>query len=246
VRDVKKLTALFDACFRIQREACEAAGHHIPLVVENVCGAQKWVGRARWNFGSFYLWGDVPALMPMTKRAVKSARPNREGVMAWTTGHLEGYWESNNPDGVKTPGFRFDGSGGSFQTANVEQTGFKSQGMNWSNREIRGQDFTRVAAKQRDDTTSWHGQNPDGRKGVPPRTAGHWTNPAEHEGVKQHGSGREWFAGDGKISSMTSSKSNARKAASAAIAKIPFVLAQHVARSWKPANFIEQEVEAAA
>lgn len=70
----KRLTALFDACFRIQREACEAAGRHIPLVVENVKGAQKWVGRARWNFGSFYLWGDVPALMPIVvKRRMKSA-----------------------------------------------------------------------------------------------------------------------------------------------------------------------------
>ena len=57
--------ALFDACFRIQREACEAAGHHVPLVVENVCGAQKWVGRARAHCGSLYLWGDVPALMPV-------------------------------------------------------------------------------------------------------------------------------------------------------------------------------------
>jgi hypothetical protein len=62
---------LFEACFRIQREACEAAGRHIPLIVENVRGAQKWVGRARWNYGSFYLWGDVPALMPMTKREFK-------------------------------------------------------------------------------------------------------------------------------------------------------------------------------
>ena len=70
-RDVKQLTALFDACFRIQREACEAAGRHIPMVVENVKGAQPWVGRVRWNFGSFYLWGDVPALMPMTLKAVK-------------------------------------------------------------------------------------------------------------------------------------------------------------------------------
>jgi len=61
---------LFDTCFRIQREACEAAGHHIPLVVENVRGAQKWVGRSRWNFGSFHLWGDVPALMPIAS-AVK-------------------------------------------------------------------------------------------------------------------------------------------------------------------------------
>lgn len=63
---------LFDACFRIQREACEAAGRHIPMVVENVRGAQKWVGRARWHYGSYYLWGDVPALMPMTFKGFKS------------------------------------------------------------------------------------------------------------------------------------------------------------------------------
>ena len=56
--------ALFDACFRIQGEASEAAGHHIPMVVENVKGAEPWVGRAKWHYGSFYLWGDVPALMP--------------------------------------------------------------------------------------------------------------------------------------------------------------------------------------
>lgn len=60
-----KEIALFEVCFRIQREACEAAGHRIPLIVENVRGAQKWAGRARWNFGSYYLWGDVPALMPI-------------------------------------------------------------------------------------------------------------------------------------------------------------------------------------
>jgi hypothetical protein len=63
---------LFEACFRIQREASAAAGRHVPLVVENVRGAQKWVGRARWNFGSFYLWGDVPALMPVTFKGVKN------------------------------------------------------------------------------------------------------------------------------------------------------------------------------
>src|ERR1700675_825012 len=62
---------LFNAQFRIQREACEAAGRYVPLVVENVCGAQKWVGRARWHYGSFYLWGDVPALMPITRKSVK-------------------------------------------------------------------------------------------------------------------------------------------------------------------------------
>lgn len=91
-RTLSELTALFDACFRIQREACDAAGRHIPLVVENVRGAQPWVGRARWNFGSYYLWGDVPALMPITFNA------------------------------VKVPSFRFDGSGRSFQTASVRRT----------------------------------------------------------------------------------------------------------------------------
>jgi hypothetical protein len=85
--------ALFETCFRIQREACEAAGRHIPLIVENVRGAQKWVGRARWNYGSFYLWGDVPALMPVTFK------------------------------GVKVPSFRFDGSGRSFQSESVKVAG---------------------------------------------------------------------------------------------------------------------------
>jgi hypothetical protein len=50
---------LFDACFRIQREAIAAAGRHIPLIVENVRGAQPWVGQAKANYGSFFLWGDV-------------------------------------------------------------------------------------------------------------------------------------------------------------------------------------------
>jgi hypothetical protein len=69
---------LFDTCFRIQREACEAAGHHIPMVVENVRGAQKWVGRSRWNFGSFHLWGDVPALMPLSN--LRGGRKSQSGT----------------------------------------------------------------------------------------------------------------------------------------------------------------------
>jgi hypothetical protein len=142
--------ALFDACFRIQREASEAAGRRIPMVVENVRGAQPWVGRARWNFGSYYLWGDVPALMPITFKA------------------------------------------------------FKSSGMNWSDQTKRGQDFTRIAGQQA----------MDGIKGVPHRTAGHWTNPGEHEGAKVRGPGR--------------------KAASAMIAKIPEPLSRHIARVYLP------------
>ena len=44
---LRKLNELFLAQFRIQREASEAAGRYIPMVVENVRGAQPWVGRAR-------------------------------------------------------------------------------------------------------------------------------------------------------------------------------------------------------
>lgn len=81
---------LFEACFRIQREASVAAcgvcggtgilgaipnrsdcfcidNPAVPLIVENVKGAQPWVGRAHWHYGSFYLWGDVPALMPSAR-----------------------------------------------------------------------------------------------------------------------------------------------------------------------------------
>lgn len=73
----KRLTALFDACFRIQREAIEVAGHFIPLVVENVRGANEWVGRSRWNYGSFHLWGDVPAIMlPVTTAVTKVPSEN--------------------------------------------------------------------------------------------------------------------------------------------------------------------------
>lgn len=167
------LNRLFDACFRIQREACEAAGRHIPLIVENVRGAQPWVGRARWNFGSFYLWGDVPALMPPTIRA------------------------------VKVDSFRFDGTGKSFQTASVEATGRKSCGMDWSDRTKRGQDFTRVAGEQAISAAGL-------------KCGGDWFGPGVKSAMRNH-----------------SSKSPARKFASAMIAKIPLPLSRHIAATFR-------------
>ena len=129
-----RLTALFDACFRIQREAIEAAGRHIPLLVENVRGAEPWVGRAKWSFGSYYLWGDVPALMPATIKARKN------------------------------PGFRFDGSGRSFQSESVARhvDGLKAPG----------------GAHRLDGA---------------PHTA-RLTNPAEGRKGAGAGAGAEWFA----------------------------------------------------
>lgn len=91
--ELERLNRLFDACFRIQREAIKAAGRHIPLVVENVRGAIPWVGRSRWNFGSFHLWGDVPALMPMA-RSIKN-----DGGSWFNIGSPGQKVVAQNPDG---------------------------------------------------------------------------------------------------------------------------------------------------
>jgi len=129
---IAELNALFDACFRIQREACEASGRHIPLVVENVRGAVPWVGRSRWNFGSFHLWGDVPALMPMTKRTAilkPQEYQRRHGTGSWFAIDMKSARAGiTDPAAIKQPGTRFDGSGKSWQTAAVEATGTKQGG----------------------------------------------------------------------------------------------------------------------
>ena len=100
---------LFEACFRIQREACEAAGRYIPMVVENVCGAQKWVGRARWHYGSFYLWGDVPALMPFaygrkSQHQPLVTTPSGTGSTSWFFGNSKHEGRFYGMDGVKVSG----------------------------------------------------------------------------------------------------------------------------------------------
>lgn len=197
--------SLFEACFRIQREACEAAGSYIPLVVENVRGAQPYVGRARWHFGSFYLWGDVPALMPITNRA--------------KVGNYGG-------NGRFPPG-------GLAQGAIDRAT--KNNGGSWFN----------VAHN----TTSGKGQNPDGRKLL--SESGRRTDPGKGarftsrdcgvEGAKNRG---DWF-GSGENCSLqrrAGSKSSARKAASAHIAKIPLPLSRHIARAWYPQDDAERAV----
>ena len=172
--------SLFEACFRIQREACEAAGRHIPMVVEDVLGAQKWVGRARWHFGSFYLWGDVPALMPSTRRRMKAAVTHRandapfldfRGTKVTTMG--AGWYPPDHPKHVR--GLAFNGH---------------------SERNLRSNTIANAA-----------------------------------EGRKQRGRGAAWYRGE--VGSL-SSKSSARKAASAHIAKIPLPLSRHIARAWHP------------
>jgi hypothetical protein len=216
---------LFDACFRIQREAVYARRLdlrccpldyslpgckrcHIPLIVENVRGAQPWVGRSVWNYGSFHLWGDVPALMPIQRAA------------------------------PKVSGFRFDGSGCSFQSAAVKESGQKSAAGHCKSAVATERPGGRmIAGDVKNADGKWtstvadgvkvagHVNKRDGLKSTP-----HFTNQAEHDAVKVGG---DWFR-DPACHSAHASRSNARKAASAMIAKIPLPLSTWIARVYKP------------
>ena len=166
---------LFNAQFRIQREASEAAGRYIPMVVENVRGAQKWVGRAQWHYGSFYLWGDVPALMPHTFKAQK--------IISYS-----------DP--------RRNGGKGANLTSQAENDGRK------------------VAM-------NFHEYEKTGNPGRSFQSAA-----VEETAVKRGG---DWFAAncESSMSRLYGSKSPKRKMASAMIAKIPFPLANHIAKCFK-------------
>lgn len=145
----KELDAIDDVLHRFQarakREGRVVASNDI-VDMPFRCARCRRKAIDRVAFGAVvhadHLWGDVPGLMPPTSRA------------------------------HKVPGFRFDGSGRSFQSASVE-------------------------------------------------------------GVKN---GNDWFGSSVDCSEQRkhSSKSPARKAASAMIAKIPEPLARHIARVYRP------------
>jgi hypothetical protein len=192
--DQKRLCDLFNQCFRIQREVSEACGHYVPLVVENVRGAQRWVGKARWNFGSFYLWGDVPALMPIPHKIRKSS------PLVHT--YKIGSWDESR-----------------FLTKAERGEGNKSAGMNWSDPDTYGKNVAGV---------------PGRNKGVSFTDAAGYAA-MQAEGCKKRDEGYNYPERTfGWKSPPTTSKSSARKQASAEIAKIPHALAQWIARTYKP------------
>lgn len=172
---------LFNACFRIQREASEVAGRYIPLIVENVRGAQRWVGRARWHFGSYYLWGDVPALMPPCL-SPKIAGQN---------------WSNYRKNGTVSDHWRMEGTK-LVQYANIRDGYSHTRHLTNAAEHIRIEE-----------------------SGVKLQSPGHY---------RKVGSGSDWFDGG---SAAHGSKSKKRAAAAAAIAKIPFPLAQWIASCFK-------------
>ena len=204
-RTIEDLNALFNACFRIQRECNEARAAEglppIPMVVENVRGARPWVGPSRGSYGSYYLWGDVPALMPSPHR--RSAN--------------------------KVPGFRFDGNGGSFQTAAVE--GMKTVGH--ANKRD-GHTHTRHLTNQAEGDHLKHGGDWFSAPSSPSRQGGQVKAKVAADGSK-FTLKREGAPGCTRDAvASTTSNSPARKAASAKIAKIPLALSTYIGRVYFP------------
>ena len=60
-------------CTLVNRCRAIAANLEVPLVLENVRGAQQWIGISKHHYGPFYLWGDgvPPLLSHCDRRTVK-------------------------------------------------------------------------------------------------------------------------------------------------------------------------------
>ena len=94
--------SIVEACQRIAKEA------GVPLVLENVRAAQYWLGTAQAHVGPFYLWGDVPAILPVvvvkSKESMSStARLERARVPFELARHIAQCFISRCPYG-KAPG----------------------------------------------------------------------------------------------------------------------------------------------
>jgi len=64
--------SIVEACRRIIAES-----HPRFWVLENVRGAQPWLGKARAHYGPFYLWGNIPFAIPCTLPPRKSRLSSR-------------------------------------------------------------------------------------------------------------------------------------------------------------------------
>ena len=220
---------LFDACFRIQREASEAACRYIPLIVENVRGAQPWVGRSAWNYGSFHLWGDVPALMPITLG---------DGVKVPGQVHGAEYALTRaGANGQTVLGTRKDSNGHSRNDGGDEQPGSAVGSVRLRDGRAGAQtdgEVLEVLGQKTRTGGGWFGDGKHGetRKADPQdvrlQSDGSWMTP---DGTKIGG---DWFSDPNSTCRKHGSRSSARKAASAQIARIPFELSSHIARVYFP------------
>ena len=53
-----------------------------PLILENVRGAVPFMGSETWNYGSYYFWGQMPALQPIPYMRSNGVMSHRKGFQA--------------------------------------------------------------------------------------------------------------------------------------------------------------------
>lgn len=223
---------------------------YIPMVVENVRGSKPWVGKPfKANFGSFVLYGDVGMVGKRIVRAdagfgaaglIGTTRKGSGGGWFQGPGTLGGHigrtMELMRPGGPLDP----------------ERSGQKTQGGSWF-RERNGEPQPGIRHEDRGarknnggswfgvahNTTSGLGANPvnvAGHRATDPRdvrkTENSWEMP---DGTKIGG---DWFSDPNSTCWKHGSRSSARKAASAQIAKIPLDLARHVAEIFLPKDLV--------
>ena len=80
--------SIWEACVKVAEKELNT-----PLVLENVRGAQKYMGEATAHYGSFYLWGNVPNNVPKA--------PKKEAKKGFT--HVKGRGMGGE---YERPGFR--------------------------------------------------------------------------------------------------------------------------------------------
>lgn len=234
------------------------AERYIPLIQENVRGAQEWVGingpcvdiprqernrlgRAKANYGSFYLWGDIGMVgnrivangqqlrVPGYTRGVKKTHdmphPGREHAGSMRMGI-----------GVKVPGqkqgteYAFTRTGANGQTTLATRDGVSLPGIRHEDRAgIKGLENDRPTQPGGTGGTSWFGA---GRRSDPRDVRR--TETGEYEMPVGTKIGGDWFSDPNSTCRKHGSRSNARKAASAAIAVIPFELAEFVGKAFFP------------
>lgn len=71
----------------------------VPLIQENVRGAQEFLGRSSVNCGPFHLWGDVPAIVPVFEGKKKESyggkqRAERAVIPLNLARHIARYFRS--------------------------------------------------------------------------------------------------------------------------------------------------------
>jgi len=195
---------LFDACFRIQREAREAAGRYIPLVVENVKGAQEWVGPAKGRYGSFFLWGDVETVNgSLVAGKLGFGVPTLRGDGRKVNHHLNG----NVPAGSGKTSWFFGNTKHELRDGVRTEDGFTNEGLK--------------SVDPAYGTPGWFG--PNGGTNVTCDENGY--------GIKQGGG---WWHDPDSMTRRFSSRSAARREASARIAMIPQPLAEWIGRVYLP------------